>query len=139
MRRYILTQELKRDEGFISHVYQDHLGYHTIGIGRLVDKRRGGGITEEEATYLLENDIDKVVNQLDYKLPWWRGLSDARQRALANMCFQMGINGLLKFKRMLRALEHGDYELARKEALDSVWAQQTPNRAARVVNLISEG
>ena len=55
-----LLEELSRDEGTVLQAYQDSLGYWTIGTGRLIDKRRGGGITKAEADYLLANDVQKI-------------------------------------------------------------------------------
>jgi lysozyme len=49
---------LEKEEGFVPHVYKDHLGYWTIGHGILVDERKGGGITIEESRYLLNNRPD---------------------------------------------------------------------------------
>lgn len=135
-----LYNEIQSDEGCVLHAYKDHLGYLTLGVGRLVDERRGGGITEEEAVYLLKNDVKKITKQLDKYLPWWVDLSSARQRALVNMAFQLGINGLRGFRKMLIALEAGDYPEAVKEALDSKWANSdTPNRARRVTKMLLEG
>ena len=134
-----LTADLKRDEGMILHEYKDHLGFSTIGIGRLIDNRRGGGITEIEAEFLLQNDIDRVVRELTYSFPWFTKLSETRQRALCNMCFQLGLGGLKKFKRMINAIEIGHFERARTEALDSTWAKQTPARAVRVANMLRDG
>jgi lysozyme len=134
-----LKEELIFDEGIVLHEYKDHLGYSTIGIGRLIDERKGGGITEEEAMYLLENDIGRKQAQLRENLPFWNKLSDNRQRALMNMAFQLGVNGLLKFRQMLWAIENGKWDLAHAEALDSSWANQTPVRARRVAEMIKYG
>jgi lysozyme len=134
-----LVGDLIRDEGFKRHAYQDHLGYWTIGVGRLIDARRGGGLSDEEIRYLLKNDIARIEKDLDEKLPWWRELSERRQRALANMAFQLGTGGLLEFSNMLDALEDGDHAKAAEEALDSKWAVQTPQRAQRIATMIREG
>ena len=53
-----------------------------------------------------------------------------------NMAYQMGVPGLLRFKKMLSALEAGDWKTAEKEALDSLWARQTPRRAREVASLL---
>lgn len=135
----ILMAELLRDEGFVGHAYQDSLGYWTIGIGRLIDKARGGGITREEAEYLKANDIARIRAELDGKLPWWRKLSPVRQRALQNMAFQLGVGGLLKFTSTLRHLEAGDYRSAATNMRGSLWARQTPARAERVIRMIETG
>ena len=130
-----ITADLKRDEGFVGHAYQDSEGFWTIGYGRLIDKRLGGGITESEALGLLERDIHLIFNDLDRALPWWRGLPPFRQRGLVNMAFTLGLPRLLTFKKMLAALQTGDGEQAAVEALDSIWAGQVKGRADRIAYL----
>lgn len=127
-----LTRQLRRDEGEVLHAYQDHLGFWTIGIGRLIDQRKGGGITSEEAAYLLANDIAKFTTALRARLPWFGRLDEARQGVLANMAFQLGIDGVLGFKNTLALVDAGDYEGAARGMLASKWAQQTPARAGRL-------
>lgn len=134
-----LTADLKRDEGYVRHAYEDSEGFLTLGIGRLIDKRRGGGISEAEAEHLLGNDIEAVFVDLDRSLPWWREMSEPRQRALSNMCFNLGLSRLLGFRNMLAALEAGDFAGAATEALDSRWARQVGDRAQRIATLISVG
>lgn len=139
-----LTEQLKRDEGAVikngRHVaYKDHLGYLTIGIGRLIDERRGGGISNTEAEYLLANDINRVYNQLEARLSCFSVLSGARQGALINMAFQLGVNGLMNFKKSLAHMEAGNYTWAAHEFLRSRWAEQTPQRARRIAKQIKTG
>ena len=55
------------EEGLVLHAYEDHLGYLTIGYGRLIDKRRGGGISKAEAEYLLLNDCRRVEQEISNK------------------------------------------------------------------------
>jgi len=133
-----LIADLSRDEGRVPHAYQDHLGFWTIGVGHLIDKRKGGGLPEKIIDDLLLHDIAEKSAQLDTALPWWRDMSDARQRALLNMAFQMGVEGLLKFKRTLAALQAGRWDGAKASAMDSLWAKQTQERAERVTNLFLE-
>jgi len=130
---------LIRDEGLVLHAYEDSLGYQTIGVGRLIDRRRGGGITKDEALYLLRNDIARVERDLDDKLPWWRSLDGARQQVLACMCFQLGIGGLLEFVRTLQAVREGRFVAAASFMLESRWAAQTPGRAREMARLMREG
>lgn len=127
-----LADQLLRDEGFKSGVYQDHLGYWTIGIGRMIDIRKGGGITQDEAKYLLENDISRVSRELALTYPWTTELDDARRGVLQNMAFQMGLPKLQGFKKTLEMVRTGQYLAASQEMLNSTWAQQTPNRAQRL-------
>lgn len=134
-----ISEELIRDEGEVLHAYQDTEGFLTIGVGRLIDKRRGGGITREEALYLLQNDILRKMEDLDRELPWWKKLSQVRQRVLLNMCFNLGIGGLLKFKNTLAAVESGRYEEAAKGMMASKWAKQVGARAERLAKMMREG
>lgn len=133
-----LEAHLLHEEGYRRSAYQDHLGYWTIGIGRLIDARKDAGLTIEEAKYLLANDIAAKRRELDLQLPMWRGLSSTRRMALLSMAFQMGTAGLLGFPSMLAALAARDYEGAAREALDSRWAQQTPERAHRVAAMLRD-
>lgn len=134
-----LIKQLRDEEGEVLHVYNDSMGFATIGVGRLIDKRKGGGITAEESAYLLGNDIAKVNAQLDAKIPWWRKLDEARQAVIQGMAFQMGIDGLLGFKNTLKMIESGDYEGAGKGMLNSLWAKQTPARAKRMSEQMRTG
>lgn len=120
-------------------------GHPTIGIGRNLRARplTGGekallrenrpdlgerdlfkdGITEEEAWYLASNDVRQTVGELDKRLPWWRNLSEVRQRAVANMAFNMGVDGLLTFRKMLAAMQAGNFDRAATEAIRSDWSK----------------
>jgi lysozyme len=130
---------LKREEGFVPHVYQDHLGYWTIGYGRLVDKRRGGRIREGEAELMLKNDIEEVEAKLDEHIPWWRGLVRTRRTILTAMAYQMGIGGLMRFRNTLAAVKRGDYAEAARGMRASLWARQTPGRAERMAQAMERG
>ena len=133
-----VRDQIMRHEGFVPHAYQDHLGYWTIGIGRLIDERRGGGISQAEAMMLLNNDIARVVRALE-PIDGFTRAPEPIQQALVNMGFQLGIGGLLGFRRMWAAIDHADYETAAREALDSRWAQQTPERAEEIAEIIRRG
>ena len=126
-----ITRLLRGEEGEVLTEYKDHLGYSTIGVGRLIDARKGGGITTEESAYLLSNDIQKKLSELERKLPWVKELDEARRGVLLSMAFQMGTEGLLGFKNTLEMVRTGRYTDAAKGMLNSLWAKQTPQRAKR--------
>jgi lysozyme len=137
--------ELMRDEGVRLTVYKDSLGIWSIGAGRNVDPDHGGGLSQLEMLYLLNNDISSRWMQLMAALPWITALSDARQRALINMSF-MGVSKLLGFKKMLADMEAGNWEAAVAELDDSLWSHQVDDgiggkigRADRVAALILNG
>lgn len=131
-----ITRMLLHHEGLKTAPYRCSAGKLTIGVGRNLDDV---GITEEEARYLLANDIERVAGELDRALPWWSGLDTARREVLLDMCFNLGIGGLLKFKGMLAALETGDFATAAEEMLDSRWASQVGGRAAELATLMRGG
>ena len=131
-----LTKDLIIDEGKVKLLYTDSLGVPTIGVGRNLRDR---GISDDEIAYLLKNDIAIVTADLDRNLPWWRLMTEARQLALANMCFQLGISKLQHFTNTLAFMRAGDYSSASKGMLDSLWARQTPNRANRLASIMRAG
>ncbi len=149
--RTVLIAELERDEGRRPLAYDDATGqtaqpgtlvkgWISVGCGRNLI---GRGLTDEEITYLLNNDIYHVEAQLDNNLPGWRNFSDARQRAILNLCFNMGwgngTHGLSSFKDTLAAMLAGDWDGAAAGILKSAYARQVGARAQRVADLIRNG
>lgn len=135
----LLLAELRRDEGVRRSAYQDSLGLWTIGVGRLIDGRKNGGLSDEEIDYLLHNDVEAVRAELDAALPWWRSLDLVRQRVLLNMAFNLGVPGLLGFKNTLAAVKAHDWDRAAAGMLASKWAGQVKDRAARLAQMMKTG
>lgn len=136
MDRPKIIDDLVRDEGLRLKPYKDSVGKTTIGIGRNLDDV---GINKEEAFALCNNDLDDVEGDLDFNLPWWRNMNEVRQRALGNMCFNLGIVRLLKFSNMLRFLKEGSYNLAAVEMRASKWYDQVGIRATRLEQMVRTG
>lgn len=140
-----LLAELRHDEGSVPYAYKDSLGYLTIGVGRMIDQAKGGGLSPDEIDYLLANDVKRSMADLDKALPWWRNLSEPRQRVLVNMCFNLGIgssalgSGLLGFKNTLAMIQVGDYDGAADGMLHSRWARQVGDRAMRLSAMMRKG
>jgi lysozyme len=135
-----LIRQLRADEGERACAYQDHLGYWTIGVGRLVDDRKpGSGLRHDEIAYMLNNDVDDRIDQLTRRISWFQDLDDARRGALLNMSFQLGVDGLLQFERTLKLIEERKYDLAAHAMLQSKWAKQTPARAKRMAEQLRTG
>lgn len=135
-----LTRQLRGDEGVKAQAYQDHLGFWTIGVGRLIDARKpGSGLRPHEIDYLLRNDIDDRIEALTRRLPWFQDLDDARKGVLLNMSFQLGVDGLLGFKNTLAMVARGDYVGAAAGMMNSLWARQTPARAKRMAYQMRTG
>jgi lysozyme len=131
-----LEDQLIDHEGLELKPYQCTADKLTIGVGRNIEDR---GITEDEARYLLKNDIKIVEDELLEKKPVVAGLDAVRQRVLVDMGFNLGIPTLLKFQNMWAAIEEEDFETAADEAMDSRWAKQVGRRAERLCQAMATG
>ena len=134
-----LSDQLMDMEGEVLHAYQDHLGYWTIGVGHLIDKRKGGRISRVVSRMLLATDIEEKSAELFKALPWVHKLDEARLGALINMAFQLGVEGLLGFTKTLIHIKSGNWQAAHDAMLQSKWHEQTPNRAERIAKQILTG
>lgn len=123
-------------EGLELKPYRCTAGHLTIGIGRNLDDR---GITEDEARFLCQNDVDIVEQELARKFPFIVGLDDVRIRVLLDMAFNLGVPRLSAFSNMWAALEEGDYKQAAVEMLDSRWARQVGRRATNLSQMMEIG
>ena len=131
-----IYDQLARDEGCRLKPYRDTKGILTIGVGRNIEQL---GITIEEAHYLLSNDVTRVDRELTVNLPWFASMDGVRQAVLVNMCFNVGITKLLTFKKMLAAMEVGDWEVAAEEMLNSKYAVDVGDRAKRLATQLITG
>lgn len=135
-----LAAMLERDEGRVKHAYQDSLGYWTIGVGHLIDKRLGGGLPDPIIDALLKHDIAEKTAQLVAQFPWAARLDDARRAVLVSMTFQLGIGGLSGFTRAMSAMEQGYWNAAADRFLQSkVAREQAPARWERFARQIRYG
>lgn len=130
-----LRDLLTKHEGLRLKPYKDTVGKLTIGIGRNLDDL---GISKEEALFLLENDIARVIAQCRQSFPWFDSLSPRRQAAIASMVFNLGLRGFMGFKKMITAIEQGDFDMAAIEMLDSKWSEQVGQRATELAHIIKE-
>lgn len=130
-------QQLKRHEGYIPYEYKDHLGFSTIGFGRLIQKGMGG-ITEAEAQYLLMNDVSRVMKEAE-GFEWFKGLNEPRKAVIVNMLFNLGLTRFNNFLKMKQALAEGDHLTASREMIDSRWARQVKGRATELAKQMETG
>tara|TARA_R100000149_G_C5815064_1_gene96732 strand:- start:108 stop:545 length:438 start_codon:yes stop_codon:yes gene_type:complete len=130
-----LKNQLILHEGLELKSYTCSAGYVTLGVGRNVEEL---GITEEEARYLLDNDILRVGEELDNAIPWWRDMSEVRQRVVVDMVFNLGISRFLNFRKAINAMQEQDWEEAAAQMLDSRWADQVGQRSHRLAKAMIE-
>lgn len=134
-----VTARLVADEDEVLHCYLDSLGFHTIGIGVLIDERKGGGITQEESRYLFRNRLGARLAQCSNRFDWWQSIDDVRRGVIVCMAYQLGTNGVANFRKMCAALRIRDYNTAAAEMLDSGWHRQTPERCERMARIMRSG
>lgn len=128
--------QLKRHEGCRLDLYQCTAGAWTIGFGRNLS---ANGISQEEASTLLNNDIEKYKTEVKDAIPFFKNLNRARQWVLINMAFNMGTAGLLKFKNTLKAIEEKRYHDAAEGMMNSKWAGQVGRRALELARQMDTG
>jgi lysozyme len=125
-----LRKQLVIDEGSKLFPYHDTVGKVTIGIGRnLTDC----GIRPEEEDLMLKNDILKAQNDLHTYMDGYDEFPMEVKSILINMCFNMGIHGLMKFQRTIEAIRNRKYMEAAQDMSQSLWAKQVGNRAKRLI------
>lgn len=131
-----LKNRVIRHEGLRLKPYRCTAGKLTIGVGRNLDDN---GISETEALYLLENDLERCRQSCLQAFPWYGELDEARQGVLVEMCFNLGLTRLKGFSKMLKALELKNYALAAQEMRSSHWAQQVGKRADTLAGMMERG
>lgn len=133
-----LVSMITRHEGVRSHVYKCSVGMETIAIGRSIGPG-GLGLSDDEISYLLVNDINRVIDELSASFPWFLDLDEVRRDAIIDLCFNLGITKLLHFKNGIDAMEDQSYDSAAIHFLDSRWAQQVGDRAEELCEMIRTG
>jgi lysozyme len=128
-----LLKKIKEHEGFKSRVYKCTEGYDTIGYGFAIKDLE---LDEDIAEEILLRKLEKLIKRLRDKFDWLDDVPHAVQGVLVNMSYQMGVNGVSKFKKALHAMQMFQWKKAADELLDSRWAKQTPNRAKELSEII---
>ena len=131
-----LERLLVHHEGMRLKPYTDTVGVLTIGIGRNLSQV---GISEDEALFLMRNDLTKLEDLLEGHFKFFNLLNAVRKMALVSMGFNLGFKGLLSFKKFLHALAEQDFENAAREMLESKWARQVGQRAIDLSEMIHTG
>jgi lysozyme len=142
------------EEGFREKPYRDTRDLWTFGNGFCLERTY---ITPEAWKHLLDNKLIEVriskagalyltrqrLDVLNVAVPRlfinWHALNEVRRAVLMSMAYQLGVDGLADFKKMRAAIELGEFALAAKEGLDSLWAKQTPARAKRHMRQLERG
>ncbi len=124
---------VKLSEGYKPTVYKDTLQIDTIGYGFAIKDLY---LDEEVCDIILEQKLKKLIKSADKKFEFLKYMPQKGKDVVYEMCYQLGINGVSKFKKTLAYMQDKKYDKAAVEMLDSLWAKQTPNRAIKLSNII---
>jgi len=134
--------EIKRHEGEVLEIYEDSLGFKTLGIGHLCKPEDpeykwevGTKVSQDVVDMYYEDDFNKHLaeavhifgtEEAFYNLP------ENIQHVLVNMCFNLGGTRLSKFKNMLGACRAHDWDKMAAEMEDSRWYKQVGRRSVEL-------
>ena len=131
-----LVKMIEPHEGVRRFPYRCTAGKLTIGVGFNLDDV---GLYPNEIEFILENRLTLVRTRLSAELPWFSSLDEVRQAVLIDMAYNLGVDGLLKFRQTLGSVQQGDYLLAAKQMLQSRWASQVGSRSTRLSEMMRTG
>lgn len=130
-----VPEYVEKNEGYRRYMYLDSGGIETIGIGFNLEE----GFTREECLLILNLRLGYIRDTLEDTISGWEDLNPMRKLVLVDMCYNLGLTRLLKFKKMLNAIAAHNYEVAALELLDSRYAAQVGPRADRNAKMMRTG
>ena len=130
-----LIESIKQHEGYVGIVYKDSLGIDTIGYGFAIKDLE---LDEDICEIILERKLKELETRVNLKFKWFMYMPQEIKDVVMEMCYQLGVGGVSKFKKTIAYLQNKQWEEASVEMLDSLWAKQTPNRAKELSNRVKE-
>ena len=132
-----IKELIERHEGRVPFAYQDSMGYWTIGVGHLIDQKKGGRLPEHIIDALLEHDIKEHEARLLRLAPWAKELDEVRYAVLVDMTFNLG--SLIGWPIFLEQVRTGNYAAAAANMRATRWASQVKGRAVRLAKMMETG
>lgn len=133
----LLMSIIERHEGRRNKPYRCPAGRLSIGVGHNMEARplprdlhafltKHGYLTDGMVDQLLITDLGDATRDARgvVGVETWEGLSMARQYAIIDMVFNLGVGGLREFKRFLIAVRTGDWKAAADEIRASKYYRQ---------------
>ena len=130
-----LIASIKKNEGYISTVYKDSLGIDTIGYGFAIKDLE---LEEDLCHVILQRKLKRLEKEVSTRFGWLKKMPPSVKDIVLEMCYQMGVTGVSKFKKTIAYLEKSEWKNASIEMLDSRWAKQTPGRAKELSSRMAE-
>ena len=142
-------------EGRRHHVYDDSAGHPTIGVGFNLDRAdarlkiaalrldynlvRSGGIdlSNDQINQLFDTDVDQAVADAKNLVANFDAIPESKQKVVVDMIFNLGAKGFAGFRKLIKAIEQGDWQAAAREMENSRWYRQVGNRAVANVEVMS--
>ena len=128
-----LIDSIKKHEGYVPTVYKDSLGIDTIGYGFAI---KDLFLNKDLCDLILERKISHLLEKINNKFKWYKYMPPAIQDIVVEMCYQMGVYGFSRFKKTIAYLQDKQWKEASIEMLDSRLAEQTPNRAREMSDIV---
>lgn len=136
-----LDRQLVADEARRAFLYDDAtgkritkgsvvIGHPTIGIGFNLDAL---DMPDEVMDLWFDIKRTRTINEVFNGLPWTQHLGAGPLRAVIDIAYNAGFEGLCGFHKMLGCLQSGDLVGAQREVINSHLA---PARAQRLAKLI---
>ncbi len=149
MNKEVLKEQIKRHEGEVLEIYEDSLGYLTLGVGHLIQKSdpeygqpAGTPVSQEVVDMYYADDFDKHVDETIHVCEnnniVFDALPESIQHVLVNMCFNLGANRLGKFRNMLYAVSVSNWEEMANQMEDSRWFGQVGRRSVELQQMVLE-
>ncbi len=136
-----IIERLKKEEGFRPVAYWDRKQW-TYGYGCKAPGE-GATITEPDAEELLWKHILVAVGGfVDLFLGVPTPINEVRQEALVDMIFNLGEDGVRKFRNMVAEImdkDPDDWSEIAAHATESLWYGQVGGRAKRIVMELKTG
>ena len=128
-----LIDSIKENEGYRSRVYKCSEGFDTIGYGFAIKDLE---LSEDICEEILKRKLEELINGIENRFDWYKDMPDEIKFVVIEMCYQLGITGVSKFKKTISLLREKQWGQASVEMLDSRWAKQTPNRANKLSQIV---
>tara|TARA_B100000085_G_scaffold168399_1_gene153195 strand:- start:343 stop:795 length:453 start_codon:yes stop_codon:yes gene_type:complete len=149
LNKEVLKEQIKRHEGEVLEIYEDSLGYLTLGVGHLIQKSdpeygqpAGTPVSQEVVDMYYADDFDKHVDETIHVCEnnniVFDALPESIQHVLVNMCFNLGANRLGKFRNMLYAVSVSNWEEMANQMEDSRWFGQVGRRSVELQQMVLE-
>jgi len=142
----LCKEQIKRHEGEVLNIYEDSLGYKTLGVGHLCkpqdpeyDWAVGTSVSQEVVDMYYKDDFVTHLAEAIHIFGSEEGfynLPEDIQHVLVNMCFNLGGTRLSKFKNMIKACREHDWKEMAIQMEDSKWYGQVGRRSKELQDVV---